>query len=361
MSAIDVENRFLKQLDKILAVDNARLQVQQLAPKIHNNRNLAVSQPDALAKLEFAGKSAQVVIEFKSSGNPASIRQASEQLKSYAKAFNALPMLVAPYLSPRARQMLRDNDILYIDLSGNEWIKFEGLYIDVQGQANQFKEERISRDPFADKASLVLRAMFEQPQKQWGIHELANKLGITAGFVSKIINSINQRGYASKSEEGISLINPKSVLEDWVHAYSYKKNYQHNYFYPAPSAKSIIDVLKRLDGGKDIEYALALQAGAYLVAPYAEFDSVHVYAKDSDARERLVNLLGLRRVDRGSNFVILDPYYKQSVFYGKREESGLPVVSDLQLYIDLYNYPLRGLEQAEHIYVKRLAKIAGER
>jgi len=35
----------------------------------------------------------------------------------------------------------------------------------------------------------------------------------------------------------------------------------------------------------------------------------------------------------------------------------LRVVSDLQLYLDLYNYPVRGLEQAEHLYEKRLSQM----
>ena len=33
------------------------------------------------------------------------------------------------------------------------------------------------------------------------------------------------------------------------------------------------------------------------------------------------------------------------------------MVSDLKLYLDLYNYPIRGLEQAEHLYEKCLKHI----
>jgi hypothetical protein len=29
----------------------------------------------------------------------------------------------------------------------------------------------------------------------------------------------------------------------------------------------------------------------------------------------------------------------------------------IQLYLDLYNYPIRGLEQAEHLYERRLKKL----
>ena len=44
------------------------------------------------------------------------------------------------------------------------------------------------------------------------------------------------------------------------------------------------------------------------------------------------------------------------MFYGSREVKNFRVVSDIQLYLDLYGYPVRGREQAEHLYDKRLKK-----
>jgi len=40
--------------------------------------------------------------------------------------------------------------------------------------------------------------------------------------------------------------------------------------------------------------------------------------------------------------------------YTSQEVEDLWVVSDIQLYLDLYGYPVRGREQAEHLYGKRL-------
>lgn len=48
------------------------------------------------------------------------------------------------------------------------------------------------------------------------------------------------------------------------------------------------------------------------------------------------------------------PYYRVSTFFGKRQVSGLWVASDVQLYLDLYDYPIRGRERAEHLYNRRL-------
>jgi len=52
--------------------------------------------------------------------------------------------------------------------------------------------------------------------------------------------------------------------------------------------------------------------------------------------------------------ILVRPYYRNSAFYDGRRIDGLPVVSDIQLYLDLYGYPVRGREQAEHLFQKRL-------
>jgi len=72
--------------------------------------------------------------------------------------------------------------------------------------------------------------------------------------------------------------------------------------------------------------------------------------------DRFRKKLRLDEVEQGANVIILDPYYKTSVFYGLQEVDGLWVVSDIQLYLDLYHYPVRGLEEAEYLYEKRLKK-----
>ena len=65
----------------------------------------------------------------------------------------------------------------------------------------------------------------------------------------------------------------------------------------------------------------------------------------------------MREAREGANLIFLLPYYKHSAFYGKQRIRKVWVVSDLQLYLDLHKYPVRGLEQAEHLYEKRLKHI----
>ena len=41
--------------------------------------------------------------------------------------------------------------------------------------------------------------------------------------------------------------------------------------------------------------------------------------------------------------------YDEGVFYGVSQVAGVTVVSKVQLYVDLFNYPARGKEAAEII------------
>ena len=79
-----------------------------------------------------------------------------------------------------------------------------------------------------------------------------------------------------------------------------------------------------------------------------------MYVSDGEGIEFFKKELDLKDADQGANLVLMMPYYKHSVFYDSREVEGLRVVSDIQLYLDLYGYPVRGREQAEHLYDKRL-------
>lgn len=61
----------------------------------------------------------------------------------------------------------------------------------------------------------------------------------------------------------------------------------------------------------------------------------------------------LRTRSLRGRLVLLAPYYSTSVWEGVRPIGQLPVVSDLQLVLDLWHYPVRGREQAEHLIEMR--------
>lgn len=241
-----------------------------------------------------------------------------------------------------------------MDLSGNAFIAHRSFYLERIGFPNKYPERRQRRYPFSDKSSLILREMLKNPKRQWGIRELAEQIQLDPGYVSRMGKSLSESGYATRAGGKIKLRSPKEILDDWVRAYDLKRNEHHRFFILAPDVKSILRRLQKINPPHECKYALSVQAGAGLVTPHAVYKEVHLYINDLQSIDFFRGALDLKKTDRGANLVLMLPYYKHSVFYDSHAVEGLPVVSDIQLYLDLYGYSLRGREQAAHLYEKRL-------
>ena len=108
-------------------------------------------------------------------------------------------------------------------------------------------------------------------------------------------------------------------------------------------------------------WALTLQAGAHLIAPHAAWDSVHVIV-DVPRAEMLAEVAQAAGWAPGpGKLVLMRPWYADSAWHGLRFVDGLPVVSDLQLILDLWHHPVRGREQAEVLLALIEARVATER
>lgn len=307
---------------------------------------------DCQAQLSLGTENLSLHIEFKQLGSEARLKEAAELIcRRQDEHPSRLLVLACPFLSPARQEFLRESGVPFFDLAGNAWIVADTVHVDRRGFSNPFREQRRGRDPFADKASLVLRSLVASgPGK--GVRSIAEQTGLSPGYVSKVVQELEERGYLARRDGGLALQNARELLQDWVHTYRKHWIEQRGYFVPVARAQKVIDAMRQAPLGE--EYALALQAGANLVAPYADFDVVDVYVHDLEVAERLASQLDAREVDRGANLRVSVPYYRVSAFFDMQEAACLPVVSDLQLYLDLYDHPLRGREQAEHILQRRL-------
>lgn len=315
-------------------------------------------RPAFIAKVAFKSWRFQLVGEIIDSPSSSLFKYSISNLKSYLMNYpDLVPMVVANYLSPQKREFCKNEGINYMDLSGNVLLQYgDGLYIERIGFPNSFPYIRKGRSPFADKASLIIRAMLEE-KKMWGVRELADKIRLDAGYISRMFKELEKLNYLARIHSKWKLRNKKSILEDWIQFYDYKKNKEIKYFCLAKGPEEIIEKLKKLHIPEKINYALSFHAGAFLISPYSVFNEVHMYVSDEENMDFFVNQLSLKPVDQGANLVFLFPFYKNSAFYGKQKVKNLWIVSDIQLYLDLYKYPLRGIEQAEHLYEKGLKKL----
>lgn len=202
---------------------------------------------------------------------------------------------------------------------------------------------------FADKATFILRKMLSNPQKKWVTRDFTGDDGVSLGMAQGALETMAQKGYLERVKRGRDsyalLTNKDELISDWVAEYSFDQNEVETYYSPD---KNILSKIKNYLTGKP--YALTLHSGANLITSYVVTDQVHLYfsAEEKDILE-MRQQLDLKELVRGGNIHIARPYYKNSVFYGARTVKGYKVVSDLQLYLDLYNFKPRGREHAEYL------------
>lgn len=324
--------------------------------------------PDIILELKYEGDSIKLLGEICSSLHFSHFYQKIEGLKklSHQKPCR-YPILIAPNLSPEKQSICKKAGIFYLDLSGNMFVRLKNLLIDRQGKHKVSQLKQISKNPFSDKASLLLRILLEKPAQSMGIRELAGKAGVNPGWVSQVAQKLEELDYIVRVEANkVKLVRVQQLIGDWVEFYKYKKKDLHQYYCHAKDGVGIIEDLIKIKIPQKLGYALSVQGGAYLVSPHAVFQEVHLYLPGSpeeriDAVSFWKKALKLEKVERGGNFFLMEPYYRYSVFYGKREVKGLNVVSDIQLYLDLKRYPLRGEEQAEHLFSERIRPLLEKR
>lgn len=322
--------------------------------------------PDAEAKFSIAGQRLHLVFEATVRPNMAILRDKVDLARLRARVRKAVPMIAAPYLTDDMRLLCEQAGVGYVDLSGNVRLVSGSVVIRKEAPRNLHPHEAKDRSPFADKASLVWRYLIDKTEPQ-GVRAIAGAIAskgmpLDPGYVSRILRTAQERGYAALDKAGRGrLRNQEELLADWSAAYDWRRNDARGYFWLGSSDREITGPLSRLVPGKGpARYALTLHAGNNAVEPYVNgYNVLHLYAAlDSTIEETIRDGLNLRPVDvEAANVVILRPYYRDSVFFGARKLGRLWVVSDLQLYLDLRRFPIRGVEAADRILDRRLRKL----
>jgi len=257
------------------------------------------------------------------------------------------------------RQRLRSAGRSFVDLSGAVHLDLPGLVVDRSDLKPPARAAaRVGLiDPFADRSSLVCRVLLSGgASRVWGIRELAEMAGVSPSTASRVVRELAGEGLVEFQREGRSsrtqVPDPRRLFERWTREYDWGRNRQLAFDAPIGDPQKFLPRLGQLLEGR--RWALSLHAGASLVAPHAEWRRIHLYLQGDESMARDAARAAGWRSAEGGGVVIMLPYYSDSVWPALERRRGLPVVSALQLALDLWHYPLRGREQAEHLLETQL-------
>jgi len=309
---------------------------------------------DFVAQVRVGKVSKTLLGEIRSSGQPRYLRQVIARFEEIGiTEARVYFVIAAPYISPGGMEICRRHKVGCVDLAGNCYLEFDGVYIERIVEEKPQRVKRRIKNLFAPVSSRIVRAMLEEPDRVWKVTELAEATGASLGQTYNVSEKLAAEGFAHKSaRSGVKLADPAGLLDTWREEYDVAElNEIHSFHSSERDPSRVMAEVKQAAEKLGGKYAFTLHAGASLVAPYVRFNDVHFYVGSSP--QTWADTLGLHTVEFGGNVHLLQPY-DEGVFYRLRSPQGMAVVGNIQLYLDLYRYPARGREQAEFLREKEI-------
>ncbi len=286
------------------------------------------------------GSSGQVIAEVKRDLPPKLVSSAVAQLETYAS--NGARIVIASYLSPRARELLMDTDVSYADATGNVRLVLDrpALFILTSGaDSDPVYEQRAIRSLKGPAAAAVVRALcdFKPP---YGVRELVGRADLSLASTSRILSLLDTEAIITRSERGaVESVDWQRLIRRWVDDYGLTKS-NRNQFVLEP--RGLSGLTRKLSSTRSA-YALTGSLAAVELAPVAPTRLGAVYVKDIATVQRE---LDLREVETGANVVLLEPFSPVAMAR-TWQRGGLMYVAASQVAADLLTSPGRGPAEGE--------------
>ena len=313
---------------------------------INSDASFNESKPDYIFHVETLLGRKKLYVEIKDNGQPRYARALVEKLSLFNETPENYWIFVAPFVSEKTGQLLRESGIGFVDFAGNCYISFEGVHIQKEGKKNPFLTKRKFKSLFKLKASRILRVLLSDPNRPWKIEQLAKEAQVSTGHVYNIKEELLDREWAHFDNKGLKLDEPESLLQEWCNEYQAEEKPCTN-FYSLLAPSELETRIKMSCNDLKVRYALSGLAGAFRLAPFVRYHRVTFYLEDKI--DELAKIMDLKSVTSGENVTVITPL-DDGVFYNLDRIGEMPVVSPIQLYLDLNMLGDRGKEAAEFIF-----------
>lgn len=237
-----------------------------------------------------------------------------------------------------------ERGISAIGLNGRAWIRKPGLLIDTTLPLHS--RRYTTPDPevqlFAVRSSRLARALLSSGQQLWTVTQLARVTNLSLSRVSNLLNALKNAGWVDGSRSDWRLVDPDALLDAWVKDDKWSKRgslRQYASIHPTPEA-----VAASLPENASGRMAFTQWFAANLRYPYTTTPVCSVY-RSQHLTPQEAEAAGLREVSAGGKLWVVVPR-DEGVFQFGRQIDGIPVVSDVQIYLDLLQVGLRGPDQA---------------
>ncbi len=213
-------------------------------------------------------------------------------------------------------------------------------------------ESFVESNIYANRSSIVLGWLLKTGvgKEKFSLREVAKESGVSVGLVQRVFSHLVHHGFIQaegiRTTKRFFIKNPDTLLKNWIEHYSIIKKCKMWTFRSGLSTReALLNALKKSSLQSQIALALhsAAEAHGY---KNTNLTTLELYLLEPGAKKKLENALELEPQERGYEVLLIEPYYK-SFLKISPELHQLRVSPALLTFLDLYHFPLRGIEQAE--------------
>lgn len=242
-------------------------------------------------------------------------------------------LVVAPWLSERTRELLEEQRVNYIDLTGNALVRLDNppLYIQTQGAArNPRPAPRGPAQVKGAKAARLIRLLVDV-KPPYGVSGLAEAAGLAPGYVSRLLTTLYEEALIERAPRGpVETVDFPRLLRRWANSYDiFNSNEASTFVARAGLEEAKAWLAEQTMGGAKI--AVTGSVAAARLAPVAAPAQLLAYC---DAPSTVATEAGLLPAEEGANAVLLRPFDAVVWARATRGERGLTYVAPSQAAVD---------------------------
>ena len=242
-------------------------------------------------------------------------------------------LLIAPWLSKRTQKLLADQDVNYLDLTGNSLISLSNppLFIKTDGASRNPHPQRQGparlRGP---KAGRLIRFLLDV-RPPYTASELAKETRLTPGYVSRLLDALYAEALIERPKRGaVEAVDVANLVRRWAESYEVFRSNQTDSWIAPGGPKELLGKLK-VSRPEESRFVVSGSFAAAAIAPPVTAPALLVgYCDQPGALARELDLLPSQE---GANVILMKPYdpvvWERAPFHG-----GLTYASPPQVAVD---------------------------